>query len=424
MKPQAPGLSILVALWAAFASADATAQVAATDSAAPALFVFLDCNAHECDFDHFRREITWVNWVRDRQDADLHLLITAQRTGGRGWYYTLDYLGQRAYAGISKSLAYVSDPNDTDAEVREGLTRTIAIGLVQFVETTPIAPRLRVLYEEPDVAVLRREEHDPWNLWVFRLSLDGSLEGEQRESSYSIGWSAHADRVAEDFKINMALYGEYSRDEFEFEDGEVEVYTSEEQSAEVVAIWSLSDHWSAGGWVGADRSTYLNRDLALFTGPALEYNIYPWDESTRRQLTFRYLLEATAFWYEKETVEDKTEEFLPRHSLLVAAAVQQPWGEIHGALEGIQYLHDLKVHRINADLYTEYRLFRGLTLDIGVEFSRIKDQFFLPKEGLTEEEILRELRDRETNYRFELEIGFSYRFGSKFANIVNPRITG
>ncbi|MFQ6046753.1 MAG: hypothetical protein ACE5PT_10425, partial [Gemmatimonadales bacterium] len=33
-----------------------------------ALKVFLDCNAPNCDFDHFRREITWVNWVRDRQD--------------------------------------------------------------------------------------------------------------------------------------------------------------------------------------------------------------------------------------------------------------------------------------------------------------------------------------------------------------------
>ena len=36
------------------------------NSASPTqrLFVFLDCNARNCDFDHFRREITWVNWVR------------------------------------------------------------------------------------------------------------------------------------------------------------------------------------------------------------------------------------------------------------------------------------------------------------------------------------------------------------------------
>ncbi|HSG81078.1 MAG TPA: hypothetical protein VLC48_02415 [Gemmatimonadota bacterium] len=422
MKPRSTGLIAVLALWFVLPCAESAAQLPATDTAASELFVFLDCNAHECDFDHFRREITWVNWVRDRRDADVHLLITALETGGGGWYYTLDYIGQRAFADISKSLSYISDPNETDAEVREGLTETIALGLVQFVETTPTAARLRVLNEQPDIAVLRREQYDPWNLWVFRIGLEGSLEGEQRESSYTIEGRANADRVAEDFKINIGLFGEYTRDEFEFDDGTVESFPSEEYSAEVIAVWSLSDHWSAGGWAGADRSTFYNRDLGLFTGPALEYNIYPYDESTRRQVTFRYLLEATYFWYEKETVESETQEFLPRHSLLVAAAVQQPWGEIHGAVEGIQYLHDPKAHRINADLRIEYRLFRGLFLEVDAEFSRIKDQFFLPKEGLTDEEILLRRRQRETDYRYELGIGFSYRFGSKYANIVNPRL--
>ena len=70
----------------------------------------------------------------------------------------------------------------------------------------------------------------------------------------------------------------------------------------------------------------------------------------------------------------------------------------------------------------EYRLFRGLDLEISGSFSRIKDQFYLPAEDLTPEEILLRRRQRETDYRFDVGIGFSYRFGSKFANIVNPRM--
>ena len=58
-----------------------------------------------------------------------------------------------------------------------------------------------------------------------------------------------------------------------------------------------------------------------------------------------------------------------------------------------------------------------------MEFSRIKDQFFLPSEDLTPEEILVRRRQRETDYQFDLNLGFSYRFGSKFANIVNPRMS-
>jgi len=97
---------------------------------------------------------------------------------------------------------------------------------------------------------------------------------------------------------------------------------------------------------------------------------------------------------------------------------------VYGSIEGIQYLHDPKTHRINTDARWEYRLFRGFSLDISGEFSRIKDQFYLSSEELSGEEILTERYERETDYSFDFSIGFSYRFGSRFANIVNPRMGG
>jgi len=398
-------------------------QEPAADTTAQALFVFLDCNARNCDFDHFRREITWVNWMRDRQDADVHLLITAQQTGGGGWQYTLDFLGRRSFEGVGKSTLFTSHPDDTDAEVREGLTQSIALGLVQFVEATPVAPRLRVVYEAPELVAVGREENDPWNLWVFRVGGEGNIDGESQERGYSIEGYASVDRVSEDLKINFSLSGEYDHEEFdELEEGVTFVNTAEDYAADLLMVWSLGDHWSIGGRSHVNRSTFLNRDLAVFAGPALEYDIFPYNESTRRAITFLYSIELAAFNYELETVEGKTEEVLPRHSLLIAAAVQQPWGEIFGSVEGIQYLHDPATHRINTSLDIEYRLFRGFNLEVSGSFSRIKDQFYLPAENLTPEEILLRRRQRETDYRFDIGIGFSYRFGSKFANVVNPRM--
>ncbi len=411
------------------------AQLISQEPAAPtttqALFVFEDCNAQNCDSDHFRREITWVNWVRDREDSDVHVLVTAQRTGGNGWHYTVDYIGRRDFEGVTKSLTYISDPDDTDTEVRDGLTRTIALGLVQFVETTPLAPRLRVVYEEPEVAVVQREEQDPWNLWVFRIGADGSFDAESQERAYSLSGSASADRVSEDFKINLGVRGEYEHEEYdELEEDSTYVSASEDYSANLLVVWSLNERWSAGGSMNASRSTYLNHDLAVSGGPTIEYNLFPYSESTRRSITIRYSLELAAFNYELETVEGKTAEVLPRHSLLIAAAVQQPWGEIFGSVEGIQYLHDPEfrdwgeTHRINTFVNFEYRLFRGFSLDLFGSFSRIKDQFFLPAQGLSDEDILLERRQRETDYQVDIGIGFNYRFGSKFANIVNPRMAG
>ncbi|UCG88679.1 MAG: hypothetical protein JSW71_09130 [Gemmatimonadota bacterium] len=382
-------------LWGVVCAESAAGQEPAADTTTQALFVFLDCNAPNCDFDHFRREITWINWARDRQDADLHLLITAQRTGGGGWQYTLDYLGRRSFDGVAKSTLFVSDPDDTDTEIRDGLTQSIALGLVQFVEATPLAPRLRVMYEAPELVVVEREENDPWNLWVFRIGAEGDIDGESQERGYSIEGYASADRVSEDLKINFSLSGEYDHEEFdEVEEGVTFVNTAEDYAADLLMVWSLGDHWSAGGRTHVNRSTFLNRDLAMFAGPALEYDIFPYSESTRRAIVFLYSIELAVFNYELETVEGKTEEVLPRHSLLITAAVQQPWGEIFGSVEGIQYLHDPATHRINTFLDIEYRLFRGLNLEISGSFSRIKDQFYLPAEDLTPEEILLRRRQR------------------------------
>ncbi|UCD23428.1 MAG: hypothetical protein JSW51_10305 [Gemmatimonadota bacterium] len=416
-------LTVLLALCALFSWADANAQEPA-DTTQEALFVFEDCNARNCDFDHFRREITWVNWVRDRQDSDIHLLITAQQTGGGGWTYTVDYIGRGDFEGINKSLLYTSSNTDTDAEIRDGLTRTIAVGLVQFVEATPLAPQLEIVYREPSAGFAQVDEEDPWNLWVFRLSASGEIEGEQQEKGYSLRGSASADRVSEEFKINFFLFGRYSHDEFTFDEGDVYINETHDYTARLLMVWSLTDHWSLGGVTSANRSTFLNRDLAVAAGPTVEYNIFPYQESTRRSITFRYTIDVAAFNYELETIEGKTEEILPRHSLLVAAAIQQPWGEVFGSVEGIQYLHDPQTHRINTRLDFEYRLFRGLNFNIGGSFDRIKDQFYLPAEDLTEEEILLRRRQRETDYRFSLDAGLSFRFGSKFANIVNPRMSG
>ncbi|UCG88536.1 MAG: hypothetical protein JSW71_08350 [Gemmatimonadota bacterium] len=414
--------AVLIA--AALPCAVGFAQEPAADTTAQALYVFLDCNAPNCDFDHFRREITWVNWVRDRQDSDIHLLVTSQRTGGGGWHYTLDYLGRREFVEQDRSLSYTSDPDDTDAEVRENLTQTIALGLVRFVDNSPIAPRLRVTYQEPPVAVVQREEHDPWNLWVFQIRANGSLNGEAQQSRYSLGGSASASRVAEDFKVSLRTSGRYSRQEFELDDDDVYVDVSEDYSVNLDMVWSLGDHWSGGGAATASRSTYYNRDLGIFLGPALEYNIFPYDESTRRQLTFLYTAQLAAFNYELVTVDGKTEQILPRHTLSVSASVQQPWGRVFGSIGGTQYLHDLRVHSINTFAFFEYRLFRGLNFNLSGGISRIKDQFYLPSEGLTDEEILLRRRARETDFRFNMRVGFSYRFGSKFANIVNPRMGG
>jgi hypothetical protein len=54
-------------------------------------------------------------------------------------------------------------------------------------------------------------------------------------------------------------------------------------------------------------------------------------------------------------------------------------------------------------------------------YSAIHDQIELPRRGATEEDILLKRRQLATQYQYGMSAGFSWEFGSKYANIVNPR---
>ncbi len=416
-------LPIIIAL---FAGMQLFAQDAGQGPQEEKIFVFLDCKTRACDFDHFRREIPWVNWINVQEDADVHLLITAQQTGGNGWQYTLDMIGRGQFDGEDKTSTYVSDRNNTDTERRDGLTSAIERALFHYVEGTAVVEQLEIVHSAPSAGggLQQAEQDDPWNLWVFRISADGSVEAEAGQDEYGIGGRASADRVTEAFKIGLDFFGEYESRSFDLDNGGSYTDISEDYTVMGRAVWSLSEHWSAGLRASGNRSTFYNRDLSLAVGPAIEYNFFPYSESTRRSTTLQYVIESASFDYTETTVENKDSELLARHSLTLAAAVQQPWGEIFGSVEGIQYLNDPTTHRINTFFNIEYRLFRGFTLDLRGGFARIKDQFYLAAEGNTLEEILLQRQQRETSWEYDVRFGITYQFGSKFANIVNPRMGG
>ncbi len=358
----------------------ATAQEAALDP----LSVFLDCERFICDFDHFRREVDFINYARDRQDADLHVLVTTQGTGAGGREYTFAFIGLRDLAPRQDTLRHVSRPDDTDAEVRDDLVQTFRLGLVRYVAETPAGRLLdiRFLADPGAIAPVQLSpEDDPWNLWSFRARISTELEGESRQNSVGFEGSLRANRTTEDLKIELGTRGDYERQNFELSDGTELESTRRNYDVDGLIVWSLGDHWSIGGQSAVTAATRLNQDLAIRAGPALEYNIFPYAHSTRKQLTFLYKVGVASFQYEEITLFDKTEETRPEHSLDVSASVNQPWGEVSGSLELSSFLDDFSQHRIDLSSRLEIRIVRGLSFDVRGSVARVKDQIYLPREG-------------------------------------------
>ena len=412
-----------LSLFAAFAvflvyGPAAFAQTAQTDietlkKSAPK--VYIDCGI--CDIEYIKTEITFVNYVRDRKEAEVHILITTQSTGGGGREYTLSFSGQNEFLGVNDTVKYFSNQTDTDDEVRKGLVKTIKMGLMTYVAKRPISSRIAVSYaeEKKTQAVV-----DKWKSWVFSLSAHSYFNGEKSYEYQSFGGSFSANRVTPDIKIRLGLSASYYNNIYRYSGQSIE---SNQQSYyfDGLVVKSIDEHWSVGGYLNASSSTYSNIRFNLSPAPAIEYNFFPYSQSTRRQLRFLYKIGFNMVRYRDETIYLKTKENLWKESVSVSLDVREKWGTISASLSGSHYFHDFSKNNLDAFGVVQLNLFKGLNAYVLGGGSRIHDQLALVKGEASLEEIILQRRQLETTYSYFFMFGLSYTFGSIYTKVVNPR---
>jgi len=380
-----------------------------------AVRVFLDCDS--CDLAYIKTEITFVNYVRDRLEAQVHVLITTQATGGGGREYTLTFMGQNDCRDLSDVQRYFSSTTDTEDDVRRGLVKALKLGLMSFVGRTPISCRIAVDYSRPDKAGPGR---DRWDSWVFSLSGSGYFSGEESYMNRMVDVSFSANRVTPASKLRLGLSLDSSKTRYEIED-EVITGTRSSWDGSGLFVKSLGEHWSAGVFFEAASSLYSNIDLGITAAPAVEYNFYPYSQSTRRQLRVLYTLALKPVKYREATVFDKTRETLFKESLEATLDLREKWGTISVSAEGSHYFHDFSKNRLDLFGIVSLRLYKGLSVFVLGGYSWIRDQLsVLGREPTFEERLLR-LRELPMNSDYFVSVGFQFTFGSIFTNVINPR---
>jgi hypothetical protein len=383
-----------------------------------ALRIYLDCDLCGADdFDYIRTEIAFVNYVRDRKEAQVHVLITTQETGGGGTEFTLSFIGQHEFAGSNDTLKFVSKKDDTDEIVRQGNVRVMKLGLIRYVAKTPQAAQIAIAYNKP---LAPKAVVDKWNYWIFSFDLNSFLNGQKSTSFVSLYGSVSANRVTPAWKINLSVNGNYNESNFDLGDRTISSF-SRGRSFYGLVVKSLGEHWSTGLTGSISSSTYNNFKLGVNAAPAVEYNLFRYAESTRRQLRFLYKIRYNYYRYEEQTIYDKTSEALINQALSITVDVKQPWGSVRTSWEGSNYFYDFTKNRVELFGELSLRLFKGVSFRVFGEVSRIRDQLSLPKSGSTPEEILLQRRQLATQYSYFASIGLSYTFGSIYNNVVNPR---
>lgn len=222
----------------------------------------------------------------------------------------------------------------------------------------------------------------------------------------------------------MSLSGSESHSRFDIDSTLSITSTQTSRSVNALLVKSVGAHLSVGATASASRSSYFNQDLALQAAPAVEYDVFPYAQSTRRQFTFRYAVGPVKYDYHERTIFDRTAETRMWQALTSGVVFRQPWGSVNLGIEASDYLDDFSRNRLDVGGGVQLNLVRGLAVNLSGSYQRVRDQLYLPAGSASRDEILLRRRQLATGFQYFAAVGFAYTFGSRLSPVVNPRFGG
>ena len=389
------------------------------------LSVFLDME-RGIDTDYIRQEISLVEYVRDRELADVHIIISDHPVGSSGSSYSISFIGYDGFKDKNFELKYWAPASNTTYDTRKGYTEKIKMGLAPFMADSDVSDMVSVEYMavSPDTEDKEAVDDDPWKYWVFEIYAGlANLDLEETRNFLQFRYGFFADRITTQTKTRLRPYGNYYERNYKTNDNWV-LTTRIRNGFESYHIISLSgsEHWGAGVFGEILISTFDNMDFSAEFSPAIEYSLFPYREATRRSISLAWRFGAGYYNYIEETIFDKTEEVLYGQALIASADFRQPWGSIRAGITAFHHFHDLRSNRVDFSVNLNLRIVEGLSLSLRSRFDIINDQVAIPKADLSLEEILLEQRRRATSYQFNANVGLSYTFGSRISGVYNPRL--
>lgn len=394
------------------------AQEAPDSSSRQALNLFLNCG--NCYSDFIRTEIKFVNYVRDKQSADVDLFITDQMAGAENTEYNLFFIGLKKFTNVCDTLKYITKTGNMEDDNRKELLQVIKLGLMRYVSHTAYASQIQVETAETEQDVIFQNA-DKWKSWIFNINASGSLDGEKSSFNQNYSGSVSANKTTEKIKIDIGANMDYGASRFISGSDTISSYT-ESKSAYAQVIKSINTHWSYGLYSNTGSGTYSNSKFYARVSPALEYNLFPYSQSQRKLFTLTWSFSANYYEYSDTTIYDKIKENIFQNKLNASFSITQPWGSASFSLQGSHYINDNEKNHLSAFISMDLHVYKGLYFSLFLSYELVHDQISLPKDGASRDEQLLHRKEIATSYLFNMSTGITYRFGSKYNNVVNPRL--
>lgn len=392
------------------------------------LEIFIDCNnfGADCYHEYVRQEMSGINFVRDRLDADVHILATSNWNSAGVQTNTLYVIGRNEFAQQTDTLTYSIPQNSTEDEIRKLWVKQIKLAILPLLLKTGLVNSLEINLPKANTSkevTDSSSSKDPYNFWVFQFGLSGSYSGNQVYKDASGNGYFSADRETELSKTNVYLNA--SEQFTSYKDGQ-DVYEYDYQQFGVGAAYAkkLNSHVAIGGDVDFNNSIFSNLKAQFSLGPRIEYSIFPYKEFNTRRWVFQYGVEGRRNVYYDTTIYLKTHETFLAQNLSSILSLTQKWGSINLGVFWRNLLHDWSKNNLSFNGALSFRLFKGLNMSVWGNYNFVRNQINIRKGDASIDQLLARNREILSSYNFNSGVGFSYRFGSKFNSAVNPSFRG
>jgi hypothetical protein len=381
--------------------------------------VFLVCDY--CDQNYYKNEITFLNFVRDRRLADIVILLRTINTGNGGTEFTLEFSGENNFKDITTTEKFNAIPNQSNGEIREGIRDAIKKGVLPYLLKSNLASKINYSITGLENTSNADQVKDKWNLWLFSISGNLSGSGQAYSKQFDMFSNFNTNRTSQKnrFETGFFQYGNFQK--YTVNDStSISAFVNNIGAYSFDAI-TLGKHAAVGYFATYFASTVQNLKNSTSLYPSIEYNVFPYDDATKRRLTLNYRIGARYVDFFTPTYLDKLYEWYFLHSLVVSYRQVEKWGSLNCDIGSFQYFHKQKFYRVNISPNVSLNVAKGLNINLGGNFSVVNDQYFLRKEEVSQEAILLGQAQLKSNFSYFFYSGFSYNFGSIYNNVVNVR---
>lgn len=378
--------------------------------------VFIDCKTG-CDMQYLRTQLDYLNHVRDMRAADVYIMVTTVSNGSGGTQYTLHSVNEKTLH--EDTLVFFTPPNVSDAVARETLLKNLKIILLPYVATS-LAEFIDYKIVQEKKQESNSQAKDKWNFWTGNINLGGSGGGQSYSTVYNLFSRLGMNRTTNKTKFDIAGLMNYNYQHYNFNGTEVSGYRSNYGVTNFMAF-SLGKHFATGYFASFISNSVQNMRGNTTFYPAIECNLFPYDQATRRALRILYRAGVRYQDYYTETIYDTHNLLLFPHSMIIDYIQIEKWGTIDITFGGTHYLNKQSFYNLSIAPTITLNPFKGFKLSLWGNYTFVNDQFYLSKAGASSSQVLLQQAQLKTNFTFFSGINLSYSFGSIYNNVVNVR---